>query len=1465
MASIADLVINLVLNANTGGAGAMKTALAEIEAAAGKAQAALNGGDRLGLGATNLLQQAGSDIMNVGAKIASVGGTLTKAVTVPLAAVGTAALKSAMDFETAFTGVSKTVDGTDEQFATLRETIMQMSRETQFSQVEIANVMQAAGQLGVAVDDVADFSQVMLEMGTATDLGATEAATQLARFAAITGMPISNMRNLGSAIVELGNNFPTTESEIVAMGLRLASAGRQADMTDASIMGLSAALTSVGLNAEAGGTAFSRVLLDISKAADKGEKDMKDFAKVAGMSAKDFLALWKSDSTAGMLKFVEGLSQVKEQGGNLAGTLENLGFDDVRVRDTLMRSAGSYEQFAEAIKTANKAFEENIALQIEFDKANNTTAAKLSQLKNSFTEIGINLGTAMLPHLQGMADGIAGAASKFADLDEGAQRAILTMAGIAAAAGPVTSAIGGVVSAVGGIAQALGWLAANPVAGLIVGVTAAVAGLSIALDSIPTGAERIATAIDNIQMDEGKIERWKKEIEEGSINIEKTANLIIEIDAQTEKIKQQIDAYFADGKLDSKEVKQIKQDVEVIINETFTETNKDGVVTKVEAALLTELVALQEELNGILDGMQGKTGQAAQAALDEAMSVLERIETIRQRLAVINSEMYQEQLGSYNRITMGLGTEEDITPATLHVKQEYEVELVNITKDYKEQHAELMRQFNRAVEAGDTDEAGKISLEITELELKFKVDKDQLRKDYLARMSKIFEGLGESLGDELLKPLTELGEKYDLKAKILAALNDLTEGYDIPPESLKSIFTPEILSQIFGLTDGETEAFLNDPKNSPINQQLGLYLARLLEFTDKDIEALIGQLDGNPIVELLNTLFDDDTFNEAIENLDVGDVWGALLDALKTYDLKDKELGNDFVQKLVDDINRSISGELTLPEGGWVLDASGKPVTIENLKVGDVVYDLNGAQYEVVGIEENPETGAVVVNVKPTGVTIDLQGVPVIAEGAQGEFTAPIGSVSLQPGDTVVDLNGKKLTVTGVTENVEGGTVTVTYTVGESTVDASGEEPEVTGAPESVEGGTIAASFKAEPMTVDASGEDPEVTGAPESVELDPIPEATQKVEKVIQDVSGAVVETTGTPPEPENAGAGYKVTTVASGAGGMAAALSQDGKSKSGGKTIKMPVGVVQYDLSTATSSETTGTPPELTEDAFEPQAVTLPVAVSFEAGNVDASAAETSIQAAVDALGEPEPVTKPVDVTIEATPDSSAAASVVQAEVDSLDDPADVTKPVTVTLAVTVNDGGAQAAIDSAVKALGKAESVTKTVTVNVKTVEKKSSSGGSSGGSGGATVASGSASVEKLAAPMSFASIMAEPLALEPLELETPVFEPLALEPLTLEPLLELPKLEFELPELEFNAAALAAIRAIDLSPNYDRLIEGLTRLTGDLSGGESGKADKEEQAAKEPSGVVQNVTINSPKALSPYETARQLKKVAQALAT
>lgn len=324
-----------------------------------------------------------------------------------IVAVTAMTVKAAISWESAWAGVTKTVEGTPEELAAVEDGLRGLTKVLPASHTEIAAVAEAAGQLGVQSKNVVAFTKTMIDLGETTNLSANDAATALARFMNVMGTSQDQASNLGSSVVELGNNYATTEAEIVAMATRLSGAAKQIKLTEGQTLGLAAALSSVGIEAEAGGSAMSKVMIDIAASVDKGGDRVEKFAKIAGVSADEFSKKWRTDPGAALAIFVKGLADAETQGGTTLGMLEDLGITEVRMRDALLRSAAASDEFSDAMETGNKAFDENIALQEEAQKRYDTTASKIDVMKNSVTDTAISLGEHLLPAVEAVAGGVA--------------------------------------------------------------------------------------------------------------------------------------------------------------------------------------------------------------------------------------------------------------------------------------------------------------------------------------------------------------------------------------------------------------------------------------------------------------------------------------------------------------------------------------------------------------------------------------------------------------------------------------------------------------------------------------------------------------------------------------------------------------------------------------------------------------------------------------------------------------------------------------------------------------------------------------------------------------------------------------------------------------------------------------------------------------------------------------------------
>lgn len=387
------------------------------------------------------VQEFGKSTTSIGASVPGmlngIGKGLTAALTVPITAGFAASVKASSDFESALTGVAKTTNLSGKELEAMGTAIKNMAREVPASTTEIAAVAEAAGQLGISKENIMGFTRTMIDMGEATNLTSEEAATAFARFANITQMPQTEMSNLGSTVVALGNNFATTEKEIVDMGLRLAATGTQIGLNQAEVMGLATAMSSVGISAEAGGSAMSTVMQKINTAVLSSSDKVQGFAKVAGMSASEFSTAWREQPTVAIEAFIQGLKKIQDSGGDVNGALKELGINGLREVDTLARLAGAGDMVSQAFDMANESFSQNTALSDEAAQRYGTFASQVKTLWNSIKEVGVVIGDMLLPYVQKAVDVIGNLVKGFLELDPSAQKAIVVIAGIAAAIGPL--------------------------------------------------------------------------------------------------------------------------------------------------------------------------------------------------------------------------------------------------------------------------------------------------------------------------------------------------------------------------------------------------------------------------------------------------------------------------------------------------------------------------------------------------------------------------------------------------------------------------------------------------------------------------------------------------------------------------------------------------------------------------------------------------------------------------------------------------------------------------------------------------------------------------------------------------------------------------------------------------------------------------------------------------------------------
>lgn len=569
--------------------------------------------------------------------------------------------QSYIEFESAIAGVEKTVDATAEQMDELTAGIQNMSERIPATTTEIAEVAEAAGQLGIATEDILDFTEVMINLGESTNLSATEAAEALAKFANITQLDPSDYERLGSVIVDLGNKTATTEQDIVDMATRLASTGELVGLTADEIMAMAATFSALGIEAEAGGTAAAKMLRQIEAAVSAYEpaidviertgyslrelelmqsnsssdfkaladsigltstelgkyvsnaKKLEQFAEISGTTAEEFRKDWGENAVGALDSFVTGLGKIHEEGGSVTNTLSDIaGMSEVRLTNAIQSLATSGGMLTETLEIANDAWEENTALAEEAGKRYETTESKLTIFNNSLNNLKIAIGEDFNTVLEPIIEVGTKFVQWLGDAAEETPALSAALAGLGGALGGLT-ALTAVATGIKLVSSALTIFGAT--AAPVAAAVAAVAGIGAATAVYLANAETLS---------------------------EEAQALIDQNDALLESVEKTQENFDASELASSDKQAQVEKLIDKVqtLSEKVNQTAGDKYVIQ---SAVDELNDMLPGLGATFDETTGKVNLSANAMRNYADSVLEaaRMEAMQDYLKELIEQQVQ--------------------------------------------------------------------------------------------------------------------------------------------------------------------------------------------------------------------------------------------------------------------------------------------------------------------------------------------------------------------------------------------------------------------------------------------------------------------------------------------------------------------------------------------------------------------------------------------------------------------------------------------------------------------------------------------------------------------------------------------------------------------------------------------------------------------------------------------------------
>ena len=833
----------------------LKTSIAETRSEVGRINQEMRG--------------SSSVIGGMSGSLMSLGLSLSTSVTPALAGLGAYAIQSASDMDSAYRDMRKTVDATEEEFVALRDAAIEFSMTNVTSADQIMSIQAIGGELGVATEDLKTFAETVSNLDIATNINAEDAATSLGQLSNILNdLNGDTMPNFSDALVRLGNNGASTESQIADIATRIGSMASIVGMSTPEILAWSSTIASTGQGAEAAGTAISNTIRDIETAVAKGGDSLHAFAEVAGMSADEFAAAWESDPSAALQAFIEGLNGIEADGGSALATLGELGITASRQTQAIQGLMQMIGGLNDNMQMSNDAWngvsdqwgDAGDAAREAEKKAEGFSGA-ISILQNTAEALAAEFGESLTPIINALSDVLQGAYDVVNDLPDGFKQVTVAVAGLVAALGPgilLFRSIGEFVGDFKSLATQMRTTskAADSLGDAVTGAATGFGGLKGAL--IGLGITAVAAGVVAL------VAQFQKAQEEARLLDQATSGLA--------EACQVADGSFEEAEMSSEE-----------FGSSISELSDDVDDTRQRLAdLATEFEDMNNAANGQIsqlnnarDAISKYNGQANLTA-DEVSSLKSAVAQLNDQLGT-NYEVVRSEDGTYNIIADGakVATDEiyNLVDAQIHQIQ-VQNQLDKLSKLYEEQAAaaseytealnkqrEAQERLNDAESAfndfldgrnyenaynadphtytelanavsGAQRDLSDLNSELDEAETNLNAADDAIAttEDSLDNMGEAASGAAEGF-DALVKGSSALNDLFGGDADIMADFADALESTGISVEEFGDLST----SQLLDLADEwkRTGGDVNDILSG---------MATNVDFTSQTIQEKVSQL-----------------------------------------------------------------------------------------------------------------------------------------------------------------------------------------------------------------------------------------------------------------------------------------------------------------------------------------------------------------------------------------------------------------------------------------------------------------------------------------------------------------------------------------------------------------------------------------------------------------------------------------------
>ena len=305
-------------------------------------------------------------------------------------------VQPAVQFESVMADVKKVVNfDTPEQFGQMSKDVLLMSTRIPMAADGIGAIVAAAGQAGIARDELLRFAEDAAKMGVAFDLSGQQAGAAMTGLRSIFGLTQDEVVKLGDAINHLSNNMDAKASDLLNIANRAGSTAKLFGLSGAQLNALGATFLALKTPPEVAATGINALLMKLATADKQNEKFQQGLQDI-GLSAEVMKKMIARDAQGALTTF---LQQVKKA-PDLMGTLSDL--FGMEYADDIAKLVGSMATYEKAVGLVADQTAYAGSMQAEYEARSATTANNLQLLKNQMSRLGITVGNALLPALNNL-------------------------------------------------------------------------------------------------------------------------------------------------------------------------------------------------------------------------------------------------------------------------------------------------------------------------------------------------------------------------------------------------------------------------------------------------------------------------------------------------------------------------------------------------------------------------------------------------------------------------------------------------------------------------------------------------------------------------------------------------------------------------------------------------------------------------------------------------------------------------------------------------------------------------------------------------------------------------------------------------------------------------------------------------------------------------------------------------------